>query len=237
DFFFIQIGSCDGVKRDLIHGHILKYNWSGILVEPVRYLFQRLIKNYHGEKNLIFENIAVSREGGYRDFYYLRETNDPMPSWYDEIGSFFKDNVLKHEFAIPNIEKYIVSEKVKTITFTDLIRKYKVKKIDLLHIDAEGYDYEILKLINFKDIKPGMILFEHRHLCDGDCKKSKSLLRENGYLFCKAGINIFAYQPFSFLEQLKVIFVILPVELIQRFVEKYRSKVSIQRNTSVYGEI
>ncbi|UCC95838.1 MAG: hypothetical protein JSW40_03595, partial [Candidatus Omnitrophota bacterium] len=45
DFFFIQIGSCDGVKRDLIHGHILKYYFSCILVEPVRFLFQRLIKN------------------------------------------------------------------------------------------------------------------------------------------------------------------------------------------------
>ena len=115
DFFFIQIGSCDGTKEDMIRSYIKERHWSGILLEPVRYLFERLVRNYAGEKNLIFENAAVSEEDGFRDFYYLKETNDPMPPYYNELGSFLKDNVLKHKDAIPDIEKYILTERSRPL--------------------------------------------------------------------------------------------------------------------------
>ena len=46
DFFFIQVGSSDGITNDPIHDYIVKYKWKGILVEPVEYLFNRLLRTY-----------------------------------------------------------------------------------------------------------------------------------------------------------------------------------------------
>ena len=37
-FFFIQIGSNDGRFGDPIRKNIKKYNWSGILIEPIKYI-------------------------------------------------------------------------------------------------------------------------------------------------------------------------------------------------------
>lgn len=193
NFFFIQVGSGDGIKEDLIHSYVIKFHWRGILLEPVRYVFEGLVRNYKDERNLIFENIAISDTTSVRNFYYLKETSDPLPSWYDMLGSFLIDNVLKHKRSIPNIEKYIVVEKVRTITVEDLIKKHNVKKLDLLYIDAEGYDYEILKQLRFSNIKPRMILFEHKHLKEDDYRQSQKLLRKNNYFLIKLECDTFAF--------------------------------------------
>ena len=49
------------------------------------------------------------------------------------------------------------------ITFDDFCKKYKIKSIDLLKIDTEGYEYYILKgaIKNLKKVK--IILLEHHY--------------------------------------------------------------------------
>jgi len=193
DFFFIQIGSNDGKLGDPIHEYIIKYNWHGILIEPVRYIFNKLLRTYEKQKNLIFENIAISNENQIRIFYRLKENKNGLPILYEQLGSFLPEIVLKHKKFIPNIENYILKEKVNCITFNYLIQKYNVKKLDLLHIDAEGYDYEIIKSIDFTKIKPKMILYEHIHLSSKDKKQCQEFLKNKGYFFLIEPFNILAY--------------------------------------------
>lgn len=194
NFFFIQIGSNDGMKGDLIYRYVIKYNWRGILVEPIKYIFDKLVKNYENQRSLIFENVAISDKDEFRTFYRLKENNDGLPSWYDEIGSFFSDVVLSHRYGIPNINDYLITEKVKCYSFNTLIKKNMVKKIDLLHIDAEGYDYEIIKMVDFSKIIPRMILYEHTHLNDDDKEKCIDFLKSKKYsLVINKHSNTLAY--------------------------------------------
>ena len=182
DFFFIQIGSNDGVTKDPIHKYIIKYNWKGILIEPVKYIFENLVKNYKNQKNLYFENIAISNKNEIKNFYRLKKTNEKeIPFWYDQIGSFHLGIILKHEKNIPNIQKRIIKEAIECKTFNELIKKYNISEINLLHIDTEGPDFEILKTINFDKIKPEMIYFEYKHLNKEDRKNSLRLLKNHGY--------------------------------------------------------
>ncbi len=165
DFFFVQIGSHDGISggNDPLHKYIKKYNWSGILVEPVQYLYKELKKNYEGCGNLVFKNVAISREGEAMKFYSIEKHDNPKnPLWYNQLGSFCKDVILSHRKHIPKFDKYFKEEKIKTITFDSLIKD--INQIDLLHIDAEGYDLEIIKSIDFNKTTPSMILYEHKHL-------------------------------------------------------------------------
>jgi len=193
NFFFIQIGSCEGIVHDPIRNHVIRYHWSGVLVEPVKYLFDKLVDNYKNEKNLMFENSAISQENGSRDFYRIRESNDPLPYWYHQLGSFYLSNILKHKNSIPDIEDRIVTEKIPTLTLKRLIEKYNIKSIDLLHIDAEGYDYEILKQIASINIKPKMILFENQHLSNADREASGDLLKKEGYSILEIAVDTFAF--------------------------------------------
>lgn len=204
NFFFIQVGSCDGIKHDPIHNYVIKYNWSGILIEPVEYLFKKLAKNYCDVKGLLFLNLAISDESGYKNFYYLKETKDHIHSAYCELGSFSKDTILKHKKIIPNIEEYIVSKKVKTITISELKRQYNIRQIDLLNIDTEEHDYRILRSINFKNIKPKIILFEHKHLSSKEYKEIKYLLKQNNYLFFRTGADTLALQHIPLLDKIQI---------------------------------
>jgi hypothetical protein len=55
---------------------------------------------------------------------------------------------------------------------TALLAKYGVHKLDLLQVDAEGYDYQIQKMVDFRNIKPKIIRFEHTNLSaleKGEC--------------------------------------------------------------------
>src|SRR3989344_626219 len=83
--FFIQIGANDGMKFDSTYLYVKKYNWRGILVEPVGYVFEKLKDNYRSVNGLIFENAAIGERDGFKNFYMLEKNEkESLPLWYDE---------------------------------------------------------------------------------------------------------------------------------------------------------
>ena len=167
DFYVVQIGANDGSHVDHIFNQIKNHKMSAVLVEPVKHLFERLKQNYGNVSNLHFENSAIGKETGTIDFYQFPEhlESDPgFPKWATGMGSILEPfnsaghaNLKKKNFQM---------EKVKTssLTLEDLIKKYNIQKIDLLQIDAEGYDGEILSNLSETSIKPKFIRYEDKHI-------------------------------------------------------------------------
>lgn len=188
--FFIQIGSNDGVSNDPIHEYVIQYKWRGILVEPVKSLFDELQSNYLNNNQLIFENAAIAEKDGTAIFYRLRETNNPnTPAWYNQIGSFNKQVLLSHKDT-DDFENLIIEEAINTISFASLIKKHPVNKVDLVHIDTEGYDFEILKLIDFEKLDLSIVIFEYVHLSVLDFAKSLKLMKSNGFEVFTSNLDI-----------------------------------------------
>jgi hypothetical protein len=77
-----------------------------------------------------------------------------------------------------------------------LLKKNNVEKVDLIKMDVEGYDYEIIKTIDFKKIRPSVLIYEWKHLLDADLKESLNLLRKNGYYFIELQDDIYAFKRF-----------------------------------------
>lgn len=181
---FIQVGSNNGITADPITRFISNKNWTGLLVEPVPYLFDELKKNYKDFKHhLKFENSAIADVSGVLNFYRLKKSDNPdLPYWYDQLGSFNKEVVLKHRDSVPGFDELFMQDRVNAITFIDLLKKHAIEKVDFIQIDTEGYDFEILKLIPFSTLNIEFIMFENRHLSEGDYKKAISLLESNGFI-------------------------------------------------------
>lgn len=173
-FFFIQIGANDGKMADPIFQNVIKFNWHGILVEPQKKEFKNLKYNYKNNKNLKFENVGIDEITGKRCLYHINP-NKIRHKWEKGIASFIKSNLSNYP------EKDIMKTYVKTISFDELIKKHNVTKIDLLLIDTEGFDYKILKTINFKFNKPKIIRFEKINLDSTEKYLAKQLLKKNGY--------------------------------------------------------
>jgi FkbM family methyltransferase len=180
---FIQIGSNNGIDNDPIHKHIIHFKWTGVLVEPVPHLFEDLKKNYDPIKERFsFENSAIAAESGKLKFYRLKKSDvKGMPIWYEQIGSFNKAVVEKHKNRIPNFDELLIEDSVNTITFKELLQKHNIQKADLIHIDTEGHDYEILKLIPFAELKVELVMFEHVHLSAADFKSALDLLKRHNF--------------------------------------------------------
>jgi len=189
DVIFLQVGSNEGFTADPINPYIIKYKWTGLLVEPIPYLFEKLKNNYASYDNkLFFENAAISDKDGEQTFYRLKISDDPnLPKWYDQIGSFKKEVVLKHRNRIPNFDALFIEDKVKTTSFDSLFKKHNLHSFDLIHIDTEGYDYEILKLLNLKDIDADVVLFEDKHLDTLSYKNAVRSLRRLNYKLYRHG--------------------------------------------------
>jgi FkbM family methyltransferase len=183
--FFIQIGSNDGVEGDPIHNLITKNaKWAGIFVEPVGSVFQRLKQNYRNAERFTFENVAIAKETGVAQFYYVSEQarakfGDTLPPWYDQLGSFDRNHILKYLGS--KLDPYIVEEKINCVPLQEMLDRNGVTKIDLLHVDTEGSDYDVLSQVNFDKYKPLVVLYEHLHLSIDERTKAKSMLEASGY--------------------------------------------------------
>ena len=194
-FFFVQIGSNDGVIHDPLFQYINRYRWRGILVEPIDYYFQRLKENYKNNPQLVFENVAISKIQEIRDLYRVKEGLDFLPAWSKGLGTFYPDVLLKHRWLIPRLKNYIVKERVPCISLKQLFERHGVTKIDLLMIDTEGYDFEIIKQLDFDIIKPNIIIYEHKHLKSHDKIICEQLLTRQRYSLSRHFSNTMAVLP------------------------------------------
>lgn len=160
EFFFIQIGANDGVNFDPIFPFVTDNHKKirGIVVEPLKDVFQELQHNYRNYPQIIKVNAAIHNSEKEMIMYRVDPiANGKLPEWTKGIASFNKD----HHKLSPITKGHIIKEKVNCLSLQELIDKYNVKEIDLLQIDTEGYDFEIIDAIDFGRIKPQIIYFEH----------------------------------------------------------------------------
>lgn len=194
--FFVQVGSNDGVQGDPLHQLILRNRrWRGMFVEPVPFLFRRLVSNYHNADRFVFVNKAISVEAGRQTFYYVAEEaktylSGNLPFWYDQLGSFNRDHILKHLDG--KLGPYIIEQEVETQTLPDLLDEHGVSQVDLLHIDTEGFDEQVLSQFDFVKYKPSVVFFEHLHLSQDEKASAAALLRSNGYTLSIYGTDTLA---------------------------------------------
>lgn len=188
--FIVQIGANDGQRFDAINKFIKKFKPSVVFVEPIKSNFINLKNFYYNQKNLFYENAAISVNNEINELYKVNENNLNL---YDDhvlgITSFDKNHLIKHGVK----KKHIIKEKVNTISILSLLNKYSVQNFDLLLIDTEGYDSLIVKdfLLNSK-IKP-IIIFEYIHSKQEFFSEAVKLLISNKYILFKLDENIICF--------------------------------------------
>jgi hypothetical protein len=68
--------------------------------------------------------------------------------------------------------------------------------VNLLQIDTEGFDFEIIKMIDFKRMKPEIIHFKNNFLNRRQKSECSRILGDQNYALLNLGIDTIAYlQP------------------------------------------
>ena len=181
DFTFLQVGAFDGIVEDPIHPLVEQFGLRGLVVAPQASVLPRLQASYAAHPQVRVVNAAVADADETRDFF----TTVGGPT---RKASFFKPQLLKH--GIP--EREIQSVPVRCVTIASLLREHGLARCDLLQIDAEGYDYQIIRSIDFRAVQPLIVRFEQVHLTDDACNHCIELLASHGFRFITERRDIIA---------------------------------------------
>ena len=204
-FRFLQIGGNDGYANDPIFKLVKKHPWEGIIVEPQDEVFHRkLKKTYRWERKVILENIAISDKTEVKKLWKIGLSNS---RWATGLASFNRATLVhqierdyvgkslrKEGLPVPDkIDDFLTYDEVPCISITELMTKHGFDALDLLQIDTEGYDFEIIRTIDFTKLKPRIVSFENEHLSEPDYESCKALLADNGYSIRQLGRDTVAW--------------------------------------------
>ncbi len=189
NIFFIEIGANDGIENDLIYDFVIKYNWSGIYIEPQKEVFKKLIQNFEGKNNLYFENIAIVNSEE-KDLTLFVPKDSSIKN-FTGIASISRQGGVLNRFSDNDLDKEIVKAK----PFTYLIEKYNLenKKNLFVIIDVEGLEKNIIYSIDFNRVQPKYLMFEHAHLTYDSHREINGYLSNLGYKIYLDKFDTFAY--------------------------------------------
>ena len=169
---FVDIGAYDGILASNTYFFEKNLGWTGICVEPLDNAYANLIKN----RKCICVHGAVSACAEIRDFV---EVHGRIPTFSGFLNTYHKKHWSRVNTILEKQSHKWSIIKVKTFTFNDLCKKYKLNHIDYLSIDTEGSEEEIIKSIDFKNIDINVIDIENNY---GNTTM-RHYLESNGYKF------------------------------------------------------
>ncbi len=186
EVFVLKIGANDGVENDPLAGFLLNdHRYRGLLVEPIPLYAKMLEANYQQTGRFKIVQAAIAAEGGHAAMYFVDENasdsqGNPIPDWLRGVASLDRAHVQKH--LAPEMYGAIRETSVCCLSVADLLARNHVRKIDLLQIDAEGYDYIVLQQFDFSLLRPKLVIFERKHLLKEDESSARALMEKAGYV-------------------------------------------------------
>lgn len=156
----------------------------GVCVEPNPEIFQK-IKNRRGRDICLNMGIGTFDSDG-ADFYMMSSSG---------FSTFVKSEAEKcakeNNYGVQKIEKII---KIPLININTLMEKYFPDGVDLVSLDTEGYDFEILKALDFGKHRPKVFCVETlRYETTNKLRKQTEIIdymTEHGYfLYADTYVN------------------------------------------------
>ena len=145
--------------------------------EPIKSCFNNIKNSYSGKRFLI-NNFALGERKGKKNFFINK---------YLGTSSLLKINKKYKEL---NGNKVVNNLNIKIMTLDQYVNLNKIKKIDILKIDVQGYEINVLKGAK-KSLKKGMIKFIELEIIFNDYYERNVKLHEIDSIMCKNNFNLF----------------------------------------------
>lgn len=156
-FTFLQVGAYDGVSFDTLYWLVQKYNGHGVAIEPLPDLHERLNKNYQWIETVKTICCAVHSNSTSITMYRVANDLPDVPVWARGSSSFDVSHLINAGIPKDSIRQ----ESVVATHLMQLIHENGLLELDVLQVDAEGYDHDVLRMLDFASVKPRIIKYEH----------------------------------------------------------------------------
>ena len=167
----VQIGANKGYDdlTDIVNKFDKKEIELLVLIEPNHTLNAHLMQCYNGF-NYKIENVVITPNND-------KKTETFFFCELDLLSSLSIEHIRKHKVGQPTHQV-----EYPAITINNLFNKYNLKEIDILFIDAEGFDDQIIYSIDFDNFNIKELYYEHIHI---DNTKIEPFLESKGYKIVK----------------------------------------------------
>ncbi len=181
--FYVDVGAHDGVSINNTLYFEETNQWTGINIEPIKKVFDKLIVNRPSNINL---NCAVCNNDG--------ETEFLCNTGYTEMISGIKDTFDDRHFQrlySENVEMGSTTEVilVNTKRLETIFDEHHVSHVNYLSVDVEGAEFEVIKSINFGKVFIDVIGFENNY--DDVSVPIVAYLENQGYKVIHRSLDIF----------------------------------------------
>ena len=202
----VQVGANDGMINDPLFEFISNNPTRTriILCEPQEYLIPELEKNYSFQDAKYIYNGAIGPEPSLRLFRIRRECwgecsvpyargwpeyrapTGVTSSRYDHVSAW----VLKHYKGSLRLQDVIEDVWVECVDIREIVKRAGLfDTIDLLQVDAEGFDDQVIYASDIGGFLPLVIHFEYGNLSQKRAQFLREYLKQMGYTFSQHGID------------------------------------------------
>jgi FkbM family methyltransferase len=152
---YLEVGANNGISQSNTILLERRFNWSGLLIEPVPRLFRQCRRARKGSTVVNFAITPPEWDGKDVEIYDLGLMSLVNSfDWHDRNKKSRLKNGTRFFGKEPS------KETVTGHTLSSLIDKYETREIDLLSLDIEGYEVEALRGLDMTRHKPKLILIE-----------------------------------------------------------------------------
>jgi FkbM family methyltransferase len=172
DGLMVKIGANDGAIGDPLVQLLPRYPaLRCVFVEPVPALLERAKAAWGNDRRFTFVGAVINDTGQDVSFFFVPDEKlARLPALgidARQVGSLDFAHVAKH-LGVPNPQDFIAEITVPGMTINGLLEKTAPDGVEILHIDAEGWDWKILSGLDLCQWRPAFIVFEHLHLTAED---------------------------------------------------------------------
>jgi FkbM family methyltransferase len=155
--FFVDVGAHDGISFNNTLFFEKKRGWTGINIEPIKTIYDKLIVNRPNCDNI---NLAISDKEGFETFImnegYVEMLSGLAKTYDARHMARLKDEIIFHGGKTQEIQ-------IPTKRLESIFNDKNVKHINYLSIDVEGAEEIVIKSIDFSKVFIDVIGFENNY--------------------------------------------------------------------------
>lgn len=180
---FVDVGAHDGISINNTLYFEKFNNWSGVNIEPIKKVFDRLVINRPTSINI---NCAVCNKDGETDFFCNSGLTEMLSGITNNYDSRHLERLQRENAQTGSTTEII---KINTKRLETICDENKITHIHYLSIDVEGGEFEVIKSINFNKVFIDVIEFENNY--DDTSVPIIKYLEERDFVIIHKSLDIF----------------------------------------------